>query len=192
MNTRKVVVLALLSSVFIGVLILLYGNLKSFGIDDFNSILNVLLTISSIVFAIVGAWIAIIYPNAIRKYFSEGRSSIEEHARAQGTTTAALQNQIKQEFSKVKNNLLGLVDVVILSSLVLLVALATKVAHPVLESFSFFGINLTALKVIALSLLVCLAIIQFYAIFCVMKKNYDFYVKLNEEYERAKIENRKY
>jgi len=192
MTTPKLLIVATISSYILGLSIFWWGNLSNFKIDDFNSILNVLLTISSIVFAIVGAWIAIIYPNAIRKYFTEGRSSVEAEAEKLGITTSALQHELKEEFLKVKNNLLNLVDVVILSSLVLLIALATKVAHPVLESFSFLGVNLILLKVFALSLLIWLAIVQFFAIFQVMKRNYDFYIRLNDEYEKAREKTRKY
>jgi Na+/H+ antiporter NhaC len=137
-----------------------YTNSLSY--DDFKPTLSTLLTISSIIFAIIGAWIAIIYPKSLTRSFRD--NSTEEQI----------------DHDKEASYLAELVEIVMVSAVVLMIVLAIQLTVPILKELSFSN-SLKTLKHIGFFTIITLCFSQFFAIFRVIITNYVFLNKLRSE-----------
>jgi hypothetical protein len=160
----KYSVIAMLSII---IAYLLKDSSRSISYSSYEGVLSALMSVSSIVFAIIGAWIAIIYPRALGSFLkedSEGTKSIEEDT----------------------NYLSDLVEIVLVSSFVLMTVLAILVAVPILRevvSENFIII----LRQSGLGMIIFLALLQIFSIFRVVLTNYIFLTVL-----RSNIRNNKF
>lgn len=137
---------------------IIYPSYIDIRCNDYSSILQALLNISSIVFAIIGAWIAIIYPKAISQTF--GKSDIKN-----GT------------FQHDANYLSELVEIVLVSAAVLMYVLIVQFSMPLFKNCHFVQTYRTPLMVVFFQTMAYMTLVQLYAIFRVILANYHF---LNE------------
>lgn len=160
--------------VFSGVIgYLSYGDLDSFSSESFLSVMGVLLNVAAIVFAIIGAWIAIIYPKAIQSALS-------------GDPSKDLA-EIK-EAAKDANYLSELFQIVLHSALVIVLAVSVQVALPLLRAYEYFGLDVPLVKAAAVSFMIFLSLLQINAISIVVEKNFGLLRRLREKHEKNVID----
>ncbi|TLM79937.1 hypothetical protein ACONUD_00745 [Microbulbifer harenosus] len=128
--------------------------------NAYKETLGALLNISSIIFAIIGAWIAIIYPRAIGRVFKG-----EE-----------LNQPAIKEARKDTDYLSQLVEIVLVSALVLMVVLIAQFTVPIIQSMKIQSMEV-AFKLFGFFVIALLTFSQLYAISRVILANYFF---LNE------------
>lgn len=133
----------------------------------YEGILTALMSISSIVFAIIGAWIAIIYPRALGNFLKE--SSVDAKSVEEDT-----------------NYLSDLVEIVLVSSFVLMSVLTILVAVPILREVVDVSTIIT-LRKIGLGLIVFLALLQIFSIGRVVFTNYTFLTVLRSKIRKNKF-----
>lgn len=150
-----------------------YGNLSDFHSTDFINVLGVLLNISSIIFAIIGAWIAIIFPGAIRS----------DPGFARGDITESLKQTVKDA-----NYLSELFHIVLISAVVIILVVLAQVAFPMLRAFGYFEVEKELLKAVSIVFLLSLTYAQVDSIMIVVSKNYSLLKRVRERVriERAK------
>jgi len=123
---------------------------------DYKDTLSALLNISSIVFAIIGAWIAIIFPRAIGRAF-QGKVAAKELDDVAGDT-----------------NYLGeLVETVMVSAIVLMLVLVIQFVVPVFKN-AFPSGHLLEFKVIGFYFVTVMTLAQLCVVFRVILANYFF------------------
>tara|TARA_R100000935_G_C2828195_1_gene163477 strand:+ start:1320 stop:1826 length:507 start_codon:yes stop_codon:yes gene_type:complete len=147
---------------------LLRDYASSLSYEDFKPTLSTLLTISSIIFAIIGAWIAIIYPRSLTRSFRD--NSLEE----------------QKDHDNEASYLAELVEIVMVSAIVLMIVLAIQLTVPILKELSFSN-SLKTLKYIGFFTIIALCFSQFFAIFRVIMTNYVFLNKLRSEKAKQKV-----
>ena len=156
---------------------LCYKYLLSLGYSDYKDLLATLLNISAVVFAIIGAWIAVIYPEIMGRSFTKSER-ITEVDNTRGDI----------------NHLSKLVEVVLYSSIVLMAVLSLQFLFPILKSMSYLGVPVSYVKVFTFYVIFSLTILQLSAIFKVVLMNYYFLRRLraknNRDYVEKKIQKR--
>ncbi len=164
----KYFVLALLSCILTFVS---QGVASRLGYESYKETLGALLNISSIVFAIIGAWIAVIYPRAIGRVF-KGSSTTELSIREADADATYLSE---------------LVEIVLVSASVLMIVLMIQFGAPVLREL-LHGNALQLAKKLAFGVISFLVISQLYAISRVVLANYFFLNELRKKNIDAKID----
>lgn len=164
----KYLVLAIISAI---ATYFLRDAVSSLDYAAYKDTLGALLNISSIIFAIIGAWIAIIYPRAIGRVF-KGKS-VSDKALKEADTDA--------------DYLSELVEIVMVSAIVLMVVLSIQFIVPIaksliLESWVVYSKN-TAFFVVSL-----LTLSQLYAVFRVILANYFFLNDLRKKNVDGKVD----
>ncbi|MBE0405022.1 hypothetical protein [Halomonas citrativorans] len=134
-----------------------YGNLNAFTSVEFKEVMGVLLNVSSIIFAIIGAWIAIIYPSAIKSAIIDSR-----------------ENNVKLIHRAVQdaNYLSELFDIVMQSAIIIVFAIFIQVCMPIIKSFDYFGLSISLVKFCAFSFMLFATFVQVNSIISVVLKNY--------------------
>lgn len=145
---------ALIAS-FIGYLT--YGNLKSFDSESFIKVMGVLLNVSAIVFAIIGAWIAIIYPNIIRSAISGDREEDYKNIK---------------EAVKDADYLSELFEIVLQSAIVICAAVSVQVVLPIFQAYTYFGLSGSQVRLAGVVFMVFFSLLQVNAILTVVAKNF--------------------
>lgn len=160
--------LCFIASISIGVLT--YGGLEKFSSASFVAVMGVLLNVSAIIFAIIGAWIAIIYPKALQSPLSNGQDA-----------------KVDQLIDTVQdaNYLSELFEIVLQSAAVIVMAVAIQVVMPLFKAYQYFDIDLALIKCVAVSTMVFLAMIQLNAILTVVKKNYGLLLRVRRKHAEA-------
>ncbi len=138
----------------------------------YKDTLGALLNISSIIFAIIGAWIAIIYPKAIGRVFN-----------SQG----GIQNQSVVDADTDANYLSELVEIVMVSAIVLMVVLSIQFSVPIAKKV-LDGQEILYAKYISFFVITMLTISQLYAVFRVILANYFFLNELRKKNIEAKVD----
>lgn len=138
---------------------MLRDTVSSLSYASYKDTLGALMNISSIIFAIIGAWIAIIYPRAIGRVF-----------KGQAVT------EVLNEADSDANYLSNLVEIVMVSALVLMIVLLIQFVAPIARIFVQNDSILYA-KYALFYVISMLTFSQLYAIFRVILANYFF---LNE------------
>lgn len=164
----KYIVLALISSV---ITFLLKEKIPVLGYSAYKDTLGALLNISSIIFAIIGAWIAIIYPRAIGRIFS-GVENTKETIREADTDADYLSE---------------LVEIVMVSAFVLMVVLSIQFSAPLIKeliAIEYIG----KAKYIAFFIVLMLTLSQLQAVFRVILANYFFLNDLRNKNINAKVD----
>lgn len=165
-----------------------HGRLGFFGREEMNGIIDVLLTVSSIIFAIVGAWVAIVFPSALRSFFNDNEANIEKEAEEKGLLRAEIASKYRKEAFERESYLTDLFTILVVSSLVLIGVIFIKVIFPLIYSLTISSSTLLGYlplgKSILFSTLSMMTIVQIYSIFNVAKTNYKVLKKvrkLNQE-----------
>lgn len=150
----KYIVIALISILFT---ILFRDAVSALNFRDYKDTLGALLNISSIIFAIIGAWIAIIYPRAIGRAFKQGDNyggALDESEADAGYLSE-------------------LVEIVMVSAVVLMCVLSLQFLVP-LAKHLIFGVWAFRLKHAGFFVVALLVFAQLYAVFRVILANYFF------------------
>jgi len=135
--------------------------------SSYEGILSALMNISAIIFAIIGAWIAIIYPRALGSFLNESSVNTEN-------------------VEKDTNYLSDLVEIVLVSSFVLMAVLTILVAVPILREV-VEGNTIMILRKIGLGVIIFLALLQVFSIFRVVLTNYTFLTVLRSNIRKNKF-----
>lgn len=146
-------------------------DLVSLKYEAYKDTLGALLNVSSIIFAIIGAWIAIIYPRAIGRVFSDQVIKLPE---------------IKEADDDV-NYLSELVEIVMVSAFVLMVVLSIQFLVPVAKEF-IGGKLLQYGRLGIFCIVTLLTVIQLSAVFRVILANYFFLNQLRNKNNKDKID----
>ena len=137
---------------------------------NYKEVLNALLSISAIIFAIIGAWIAIIYPKAIGVTFN---------------SNVSVENINDSE--KDTNYLSELVEIVLVSAVVLMFVLSIQFLFPIMRASNYFGINVKYVKIVSFFSVSSLTFIQLWAIFRVILAIYFFLNELRRKNNKRKV-----
>lgn len=161
----------LLSIVFAVLTYLLRDSIVVLKYEAYKDTLSALLNVSSIIFAIIGAWIAIIYPRAIGRAFASNNLNAPEVKEAEGDA-----------------NYLGeLVEIVMVSAIVLMTVLLIQFCVPI-----FKGMLHTSLlpwgKYTIFFVVAMLTFAQLHAVFRVILANYFFLNQLRNKNTSGKID----
>lgn len=150
---------------------LLKDVVSSLGYSAYKETLAALLNMSSIIFAIIGAWIAIIYPRAIGRAF-KGRS-VNDKALKDADTDA--------------DYLSELVEIVMVSAIVLMIVLTIQFAVPIIKEL-VTGRWIEYSKYAAFYIVSLLTLSQLYAVFRVILANYFFLNDLRKKNVNGKVD----
>lgn len=161
------IIAALLTLSFKGRVVLLSYN-------DYKDTLGALLNISSIIFAIIGAWIAIVYPRAIARIINKKNSPHNNQSESNASHRDA-------------NYLSELVEIVMVSALVLMAVLLIQFFAPILKGL-IVNTYIPFVKYFNFGCISFLTIAQFTAIFRVILVNYFFLNELRGKNAKDKID----
>lgn len=141
------------------------------GYSAYKDILDALLTIASIIFAIIGAWVAIVYPRAVGQAFTE-----------QKTTAKSL-----AESDMDADYLSELVEILMVSSIVLMVVLSVHFLAPLIRASAVNNWPDSS-KMAAFFIVSMLTFSQLYAIFRVILSNYFFLNDVRGKNARKRVD----
>lgn len=149
---------------------LLRDVVSNFSYGSYKDVLSTLLNVSSIIFAIIGAWIAIIYPKSMSRAFKGGeyKSSLHENAEEDASYLS------------------DLIEIALVSAFVLMALLLAQYLFPILKVL-LKNKDVYFYKVSAFTLVTFLTLSQLYAIFSVILANYFFLGKLRKKNVDDKI-----
>lgn len=141
--------------------------------ENYKEVLSALLSISSIIFAIIGAWIAIIYPRAIGRVF--GDKSI----------IAAKLTDAQQDAGYLSE----LVEIVLVSAVVLMAVLVIQFTFPLLGDNYMENVG-KHIKALIFFVIATLTFAQLQAIFRVILTNYFFLNEIRNKNKNAEVDKR--
>ena len=144
------------------------------GYVDYSDVLNALMNVSSIVFAIIGAWVAIVYPQALSRLVSSSTDNSDRESSLNGASEDA-------------NYLSDLIEIVLVSSFVLLCVLSIMVSVPILAEIFSSSVK-SLLRVVGFGIVVFLSFLQIFSIARVVLANYYFLRELREKIKSKKID----
>ena len=154
---------------YIGVAIAFFFWQAKFPIEyqyvDFKDYLNLLASISGMVFTIMGIWIAFLYPNALSRLVSPGKIA------------AADFSETLEDTKRLEN----IVAAVLTSALVMVAALAVTFAKITLHKAPLFTEHTIFFKGAALSILLVMTMVQIEAVFSVVLANVRFINELHRK-----------
>lgn len=150
---------------------LLKDVVSSLGYSAYKETLAALLNMSSIIFAIIGAWIAIIYPRAIGRAF-KGES---------------VNDKTLKDADKDADYLSELVEIVMVSAIVLMIVLTIQFAVPIMKEL-ITGNWIEYSKYAAFYIVCLLTLSQLYAVFRVILANYFFLNDLRRKNVDGKVD----
>jgi uncharacterized membrane protein len=148
----------------------LRDTVVTLGYAAYKDTLGALLNISSIIFAIIGAWIAIIYPRAIGRVFKSSPQT--KQTLAEADTDAEYLSE--------------LVEIVLVSAIVLMMVLVIQFVAPLFASAAK-GQILTIAKFGLFYVVAVLTLSQIHAVFRVILANYYFLNELRKKNVTDKI-----
>ncbi|EGR4199721.1 TPA: hypothetical protein ACGUMO_004375 [Vibrio vulnificus] len=128
---------------------------------QYKDLLGVLFNLSAIVFAIIGAWIAVVFPQTMSKVFTKDVSYSESRKEL-------LHEQTNAEY------LSQLVEVVLASASVLMVIVIIQLVFPVLNQLELYLTYNLQLKVLAFGVVAFLSFVQLLSLARVVLANYFF------------------
>lgn len=149
------------------------GRIVTLSYNDYKDTLGALLNISSIIFAIIGAWIAIVYPRAMARIINNKNPNQN--------------NNKNKESHKDANYLSELVEIVMVSAVVLMAVLLIQFFAPILKGL-VSNLYLPYVKYLNFACIGFLTIAQFTAIFRVILVNYFFLNELRNKNASDRID----
>ncbi|MGL5679645.1 MAG: hypothetical protein ACRDC2_08580 [Plesiomonas shigelloides] len=164
----KYIIIAVLSII---ATFLLRDIISTLGYSVYKDTLSALLNISSIIFAIIGAWIAIIYPRAIGRAFKG--HDISSYALKDANSDA--------------NYLSELIETVMVSAVVLMLVLIIQYTAPVLKAI-ISDYKAPFFKHTTFFIVTLLTLSQLYAVFRVIITNYFFLNDLRKKNIAGKVD----
>lgn len=141
--------------------------------SDFKDYLSVLLTASSMVFTIMGIWIAFIYPNALRRLVHPSK----------------IENVDFSETLSETKRLEGLVGSVLKSAFVVMVIMLLFLGKVIFYKSGLFLQNVDVIKSTLLSVVVLISLLQVESIFYVVYSNVMFINDIHTKREDREADN---
>ncbi|WP_417068185.1 hypothetical protein [Niveibacterium terrae] len=139
-----------------------YGLVWLFGVDyhygDLKDYIGLLSSVSSMVFTIMGIWIALLYPNALNRIVDPKKIEIADFS------------ETREETKRLER----IVAAVLQSAVVLMVALLVMAAKTALVKTGFYVNNAFVLKSLALSAVAAISAMQVDAVLSVVFANVMF------------------
>ncbi|WP_421284182.1 hypothetical protein [Aeromonas veronii] len=142
--------------------------------SDVEPILSILQNTSSMVFTIMGIWIAYLYPNAIMKII-----------RPSGEIDAIFSDEDEQRLRLI-------VGVVALSAVVMVFLILGTTAKVFIEKTALYTAHPSAFKIPGIFILLSLSYAQVFCIYIVFASNVNFIVSLRSKKNIAKIDKKFY
>lgn len=146
-------------------LIYFHNNSVQYRYEDLSDYLVVLLTISSMVFTIMGIWIAFLYPNALQRLADPNKVEIADFSETKRDT----------------KNLENIVATVLKSAAVVLSIMLIFLVKLIVSSFDVSEVAIQLGKEILLSGVLFLSLVQAEAIVYVMYSNIIFLTDLHSK-----------
>lgn len=134
---------------------------------DLSGYTSMLMGVSSMVFTLMGIWIAFLYPNALQRLMNPEK--------IENADFSASLNETKR--------LEGLVGSVLRSAFVVVVLMLLSLAKLIFSGLPFFITYIDLLKALVLSSIVVLSILQMESIFYVIYSNVMFINELHRKRE---------
>ena len=128
---------------------------------QYKDLLGTLFNLSAIVFAIIGAWIAVVFPQTMSKVFAKDVSYAESRA------------ELSHE-QKNADYLSQLVEVVLASATVLMIIVIIQLVFPVVKQLDFYVNYNSNLKMLGFGLVTFLSLVQLMSLARVVLVNYFF------------------
>jgi len=144
-----------------------YKYSVDFSYSDFKDYLSVLLTVSSMVFTLMGLWIAFLYPNALRR--------LVDPVKIENVDFSDTLNETRR--------LEGLVGSVLKSAFVVMMIMMIFIFKIYFFNTNFYLSNIFLIKSIALSFVTILTVLQFESIFYVIYSNVMFINEIHKKRE---------
>jgi hypothetical protein len=166
----KYLVLVLMTAILTG---LLHTHLLDLKYEIYKETLGALLNVSSIIFAIIGAWIAIIYPRAMGRVFS---SKVSVNA-----------SEVKEADGDA-SYLAELVEIVMISASVLMAVLLIQFGTPILKEIFRFYCWISYGKLALFYAVALLMFVQLDAVCRVILVNYYFLSQLRDTNANSKVD----
>lgn len=135
--------------------------------SDLSSYMSVLLGVSSMVFTLMGIWIAFLYPNALQRIMDPEKIESADFS-------SSLQETKRLE---------GLVGSVLRSAFVVILLILLSLFKVVFGEADFVYLNVQFFKSIVVSVVVVLSILQMESIFYVIYSNVKFINELHTKRE---------
>jgi hypothetical protein len=145
------------SVLFVAVLTVFQINNVNYTYEDFKNYLSVLLTSSSMVFTLMGIWIAFLYPNALQRIVSNKIKNVD--------FSDSLLETRRLEY---------LVASVLKSAFVVMMIMFFYFLKLIVPNFEIYQNNIELIKSLALSFVLILGILQVEAILHVIYSNVMF------------------
>lgn len=156
---------------------------------DFKDYLQVLLTVSSMIFTVMGLWVAFLYPKAMTRLVdldSENKSNPYKKC----DPKSKKEKEIDLEALRSETYIVeSLVESIMRSILVVLFIMLIFVAKIFLSETDLYSHNIEIIKALALSATIILSVLQVISIFQVMWSNYLFLENLHERREEIEGDN---
>lgn len=135
--------------------------------SDLKDYVNILMSVSSMVFTIMGIWIAFLYPNALQRLVSPDKVENADFSETLGET----------------KRLEGLVGSVLKSAFVLSMILSFFMAKLIVSGLDFYDELIFDLKNLSLSFFLVLSVLQLESVFYVVYSNVMFVNELHQKRE---------
>ncbi|KZN56847.1 hypothetical protein JL49_20480 [Pseudoalteromonas luteoviolacea] len=147
---------------------LIFYNLEiDVNYSDFKDFLNILLTVSSMVFTLMGIWIAFLYPNALKRIVDPEK----------------IENADFSESLLETRRLESIVGSVLKSALVVLFIMLIFITKMLIHGNNLYLDNIIVFKAVALGLVIALTVVQVESIVHVVKSNLMFLNDLHSKRE---------
>lgn len=156
-------------------LFVLWDNSLELNQDSYKEILSTLLNVSSIVFAIIGAWIAIIYPKAISSVFVESSNSKD------------FLSESKVDLHYIS----GLVEIALISAMVLTNVLLIQFFIPIIKHLNLDLQYIEYLKRTLFFVVSLLTVSQVVSVSGVVVANFEFLRSLKNKNNKDRLDNAK-
>lgn len=162
----KVIIYLLVFSV--SVYLLFEFNVK-YSMSDLKGYTTTLFGVSSMVFTIMGIWLAFLYPRAMANIVEDGVETSQSIA----------------ETKRVEKIVLS----VLKSAVVVTILMLLYLLHVIFSKTSIYALFSYGIETTVLSIVILLSFIQIESVLYVIKSNIDFIVRLHEERERKETIN---
>lgn len=138
-----------------------FTTAETLKIDDLSAVLGTLQNISAAVFTLAGIWIAYSYPEAISAYTNPDKIVL-----ASGEETKRIEN---------------LVLIILASAYVIIGILAFNLSLALIQPIDYVQANKETFKMLAVTFVIYLALVQVFAILTVMLTNIQFVNELHKK-----------
>lgn len=165
LNLKETLKIVLYISILVISALTIYSLSISYNFNDFKDYVTIVLSISGMVFTIMGIWIAFLYPNALNRLVDPDKIKTADFSDS------------NIEFGRLE----FIVGSVLKSALVMLSIMIIFLIKLLLANTSFYLENHSVFKIIVLSSTVLLSYIQIEAVVQVVLANISFITDLHQK-----------